>query len=153
MLTEGTASIEDWDIPLRHLLINHTLCIIWDVLCFPFFVIAKLSWRGHTLAKRSAINRPAAQAEIPIAAVIGRVDYVEFVPNSNQLPVVQEANVASAHDNSEIQPNHQMHSVDDHPSLITCFRDLFLHQVRVHSRDLLFNFAHHPADGGSSSEF
>jgi hypothetical protein len=153
MLEEGTASLEDWDIPLRALLINHTLCIVWDVLCFPFFVIAKLSWRGHTLAKPSAINRPAAQAEIPIAAVIGRVDYAEFVPNSNQLPVVQEANAAPAHDNSELQLNHRRHSVDDHPSLLTCFRDLFLHQVRLHVRDLRFNFAHHSADGGPSSEF
>jgi hypothetical protein len=144
VLKLGYSHLEDWDIPIRSLLLNHTLCIVCDVLCFPFFVIAKISWRGHTLANPSAIVRPA---EIPIADAMVPTDYIKFESSSNQLSVIQEAPAASAHSNSEIQLNHQGHSVNDHPSLTTCLRDLFLHQVRAYACDLLFNFAHHSAVG------
>ena len=120
---------EDWDAPVRAILVNHSVCILFDILCFPFFVISKISWRGHTLRKPDRFIQPECAPPVSLA---NAQNDVENAPQAS--PALQLVPPASHLDSQcQDQANFQANSNNDNTSdpnlsLSVCFRDLFLNR-------------------------
>jgi hypothetical protein len=128
------AGCEDWNPPVRCLLMNHGLCILFDVLCFPFFVVAKSSWRGHTILKSGSSVEP--EYSIPISDAQA-VPYNAFQNIASPISVTQPSQIAPSQFHSHEEPISLPQSENkDKPettsSVITSFRHLFLNQVNTH---------------------
>jgi hypothetical protein len=124
---------EDWDAPVRLILVNHSVCILFDILCFPFFFISKISWRGHTLRKPDRFIQPECAPPVSLTNVQSDV---ENVPQAS--PALQPVSSAS-HVDSQLQDqtNFQANSnndnaIDPNLSLSVCVRGLFLNQVTAY---------------------
>ena len=119
---------QDWDIPFRCLLMNHTACILFDIMCFPFFIIAKLSWRGHSLTSRSHRIQTKSAAQDPDPSVAAPSSPV---PNDHSAPPAPSVDSQAQLGPQPDQPKNNPNGKDEHtPSIIICIRDMFLHEVQ-----------------------
>jgi len=135
---------EDWGVPFRCILLNHTVCIVFDILCFPFFVIAKLSWRGHTL-QNNVNPQPISAAKLSwrgrtlqsnvssqAANDLGPPASEFSLPGSLESSEPIDINAPSAETDAPppVDQSNNPNHIDAHPpSLFVCIRDEFLNEV------------------------
>jgi hypothetical protein len=136
---------EDWDVPIRPIIINHAVSILCDILSFPLFVVARISWRGFMFAKLYQCSQP--EPSPPVAAVDTQIQ--EEAPPG---PVSQGAEVAPNQVSERQDPvahrqeDANNHNLDGSSSLFVCIRELFLNQVLVsqahcHAHVASYNFS------------
>ena len=124
---------EDWDAPVRLILVNHSVCILFDILCFPFFFISKISWRGHTLRKPDRFIQPECAPPVSLTNVQSDVENVPQASPALQ-PVPSASHVDSQlQDQTNFQANsNNDNAIDPNLSLSVCVRGLFLNQVTAY---------------------